>query len=126
MKHTISKLSLWVVLILALLVFCSCSVTIDIAGTKYNITFHNTVGFSVRVNMNGGTSYVTISPGSSLTLNLEEGTQLSFCDHGDPLTKFVIDDLIGDYIFVLDGAGYTLHAETGCLNPLSVRVTRVL
>jgi|SRR6056297_3234320 len=126
MKRAISRHSLWVLLILALLVFCSCTVTVDIAGTKYDITFHNTVGFSIRVNINGSTSYVAISPGSWLTLNLEEGTQLSFCDHGDPLTKFVIDDVVGDYVFVLDGAGYTLHAEIGCLNPHSIRVTRVL
>lgn len=126
MKCVISKVSLGLVLLLTLLFFCSCSVTVEPDGTKYNITIHNGVAFSLRVNLSGGASYVTISPGSWLTLNLEEGSEISFCDHGDPLTRFVIDDVVGEYVFVLDGEGYTLHAETGCLNPYSIRITRVL
>ncbi len=126
MKKNHLKLSLFIVSILILFIFCGCSITVDFQGTKYDITIHNDVCPSIVVSMNGGTSTVVIAPSGQVTLNLEEGTQIMVYVYGDITKKFAVDDVTGVYTFTLDGEGYTLFAEYGCINLHSLRVTRVL
>lgn len=125
MKKKNRKLSLFILSIVILFIFCSCSMTVNISGTKYDIVIENNVAFSISIYLNGEASYI-IFPGAYTTLNLREGTVIEVCEAGDPLTKFAINDVPGEYEFVLDGPGYTLSAETGCHSPNSIRVMRVL
>jgi len=123
-----NKTSVWllVVSILVLLVFCSCSVTIDFSNPSHDITIHNTVAANIQVSLNGGASTVFIASGNHETLHLEEGTTILVHIAGNPASRFAVDDVAGLYTFVLDGAGYTLYAELGVINIFSLAVTRVL
>lgn len=123
-----NKKSVWLLMvsITVLLVFCSCSITVDFQGTKHNITIHNNVCPSIVVSMNGGTSTVVIASGAQVTLNLEVGTQIIVFVYGNPSQKFAVNDVTGVYTFTLDGEGYTLFAEYGLINIHSLRITRVL
>ena len=107
MKKKKRNLLMIVLSFLLLLIFCSCSMTVNISGTKYDIVIENNVGFSISIYLNGE-AYCIIFPGANTTLNLREGTVIEVCEAGDPLTKFAIRDVPGDYEFILDGPGYTL------------------
>ena len=109
-----------------LLIFCSCSVTIDFSNPSHDITIHNMVAANIQVSLNGGTSTVFIASGNQRTLHLEEGTSIVVHIAGNPASRFAVDDISGLYTFVLDGAGYTLYAELGIINIFSLDVTRVL
>ena len=125
MKKKKRNLLMIVLSFLLLLIFCGCSMTVNISGTKYDIVIENNVSVSISIYLNGEASY-NIFPGAYTTFNLREGTVIEVCEAGDPLTKFAIRDVPGDYEFILDGPGYTLSAETGCHSPNSIRVMRVL
>jgi len=126
MKKNSRKISLLISSLVVLFIFCSCSITVDFQGTKYDITIHNNVCPSIVVSLNGGTSTVVIASGAQMTLNLEEGTHILVHVYGNASQKFAVDDVNGLYTFTLDGEGYTLFAEYGLINIHSLRVTRVL
>jgi len=126
MKKNKRTMGLLVVSIMVLLVFCSCSVTVDFANPAYDITIHNDVAANIQVSINGGASTVLIASGGQVTLHLEKGTSMVVHIAGNPASRFSVDDISGLYTFVLDGAGYTLYAELGNINIFSLRVTRVL
>ncbi|MFP4461435.1 MAG: hypothetical protein ACLFQE_04495 [Thermotogota bacterium] len=126
MKKNKKRVWLLAVSILVLLVFCSCSVTIDFSNPSHDITIHNNVAWNIQVSINEGASTEFIPSGGQITLHLEEGTSMVVHIAGNPASKFHVDDITGLYTFVLDGAGYTLFAELGIINIFRLRVTRVV
>ena len=126
MKKKNRKWFLLIFSIVILFISCSCSITVDFQGTKYNITIHNSVCPSIVVSLNSGASTVVIASGGQVTLNLAKGTQLLVYVSGNPTQKFAVNDVTGVYTFTLDNEGYTLFAEYGLLNTYSLSVTQVL
>lgn len=126
MKKNKKRVWLLVISITVLLVFCSCSVTLDFSNPSYDITIRNTVAANIQVSLNEGASTVFVASGNQVTLHLEKGTSIIVHNAGNPASKFPVDDITGLYTFVLDGAGYTLTAQLGVINIFSLDVTRVL
>ncbi len=126
MKKNKKRVGLCIVSIMILLVFCSCSITVDFSTPSYDITIRNTVAANIQVSLNEGASTVFVASGNQVTLHLEEGTPIVVHIAGNPASKFAVDDITGLYTFVLDGEGYTLTAKLGTINIFSLDVTRVL
>jgi hypothetical protein len=125
MKIRKRKLMMFTLMILTLFIFCACSVTVDIGGAKYTITIRNDIVVNVTISINEGASSVILAPEGQIILELMEETTLSVYCTGEPGNKFAVDNITGNYIFTLDGDGYTLHAEYGTVNYFVLRVTQV-